>query len=140
VHGDYQSALDDFERRFGAATHEEVAYRHPSSTRDRTPPSGETAAKPTVVARVNGGRWIVDCPFCHGAERANFTTGLFFCCECRNGPVGNAFLKVAIPKEAERAAIAEALLVRPDWRTRNWRPHETIRDLHAENRAHGVAG
>lgn len=83
-----------------------------------------------IAARVNHGRWIVECPQdrCGGAQLASQIDLRFVCVECGAGPY-----KVVWPKT--RAAIEEALEPRPE-ANRNWHPGETVKDLHAENAGH----
>jgi hypothetical protein len=132
--------IDHFERRFAGMTHEQVAASYPSSWRDFTLPTGKTAKKPVIDAYVDGSRWVADCPnpLCTGAEVVNFETGLFFCCECRNAHVNHDYIKVRFPNEDVRQSIEAALLERPDWRVRGWRPTETVAGLKRENKEHGL--
>lgn len=130
----------NFDTRFDGADLRVVAARHPSSMRDRTPPSGQTATGPAVVARVSGSAWIADCPTlgCGGAEYVSFDRPVFFCCECRNQAAGNDYLPVVVPKPEKRTEIEAILDARPAPSTRHWYPHETVAQLRAENRAHGI--
>lgn len=134
------AVIDTFELRYPGLTHAQVAAANPSSTRDTTPPSGATCSV-TVDAYVNGSRWVCSCPdlACGGAERVSFLSGVMFCCECRNAANGNDYIQVAVPDADTREGIESALLVRPDWRTRNWQPGESIQDLLDENAAMGVS-
>lgn len=94
----------------------ETAYRRP-----------EPGARGRVQARVNHGRWIVDCPACPSAVLAGVT---FRCAECGYGPA-----PVAWPEEA---ALIEAALAPRLLENRNWLPGETVFDLERENALHGV--
>ncbi len=132
--------IDTFELRFPGMTHAQVAALNPSPTRSVMPPTGATAGEPTVTAFVDGSRWIARCPFCAGAERVNFDTGLFFCCGCRNEQAGHAYLRVVLPAKGDREKIEKALLKRPDWQVRAWLPDETVVDLERQNKQHGVVG
>jgi len=113
------------------------AFANPSSTGDRTLPSGNTRKSPAVVAYVNQGRWVTDCPAegCTGAELVNLDAPLFFCCECRNETWGHDLLPIALPPAGKRGEIEAYLLARPHDVNRNWLAHETVADLRDENRA-----
>lgn len=87
-----------------------------------------------VMARVDHGRWLTDCPNsprCPGAERVR-TNVSFVCGLCNAGP-----LWVVFP--SNRAEIEVELMRRSDVANRNWRPGEPIDDLRLENSEHGVA-
>ena len=90
-----------------------------------------------VAAHVNHGRWIVECPDCHGAQFACPDDRRFMCNYCANAMVGGMWRPVTWPKN--RAAIEEALMARKLPNHRNWFPHESAADLRAENKMHGVA-
>lgn len=83
---------------------------------------------------VNDGRWIAECPDCHGAQLACRTDHRFLCNECGNIVVGNKWRRVVWPLEAD---AIEAALSRRLRANQNWYPWETIEDLLAENAAHG---
>lgn len=97
------------------ATSRGFAY-HPS-------PRGE------VAARVNHGRWLADCPYCHGAELVRVGEP-FFCLSCGMKENGGHVMAVRFPDDAE--AIECALKSRP-LENQNWEPSETIEMLLAEN-------
>lgn len=87
-----------------------------------------------VAARVNHGRWIVDCPDCPNAQLLRHGQGWsteFRCGNCGSGPHD-----VDLPDD--RSAIDTALGLRPEV-NRNWSPGETVEDLQVENTEHGVA-
>jgi hypothetical protein len=86
----------------------------------------------TVEARVEHGRWLVDCPVdgCAGAQLASDSDRRFVCVECAAGP-----FEVEWP--LDRDEIEAALNVRPA-PNRNWLPGETVADLLAENAERGV--
>lgn len=134
-------SLVDWEAKFGARTLEDNAFRFPSSTGDRTLPAPGVDLSIEATARVNAGRWIADCPFgCGGAEYVDLSNQLFFCCECRNAPVGNAPVRVALAAKDELSTIEASLLERPDPRTRNWTPSEDVSALQIENLDMGIGG
>lgn len=84
-----------------------------------------------LQARINHGRWVVDCE-CNGAEFA-FESGIFMCQSCHNLIHGHQYRTYIFPKN--RKAIEAALLQRPTNR-RNWQPGEPVAQLKAENEAH----
>jgi hypothetical protein len=86
-----------------------------------------------LLPRVEWGRWLVDCPFCPGAQLAGPTSAVFFCCDCANAEVGGSFVRVGWPPDEDLAAIEAALLARPNPQHRNWSFNETIGALLAEN-------
>lgn len=83
-----------------------------------------------AYAEVNHGRWIVNCPVCPNAFLESLAPD-----ECPNC---HTAIQVIAPSEKDRMKIGEALMRRPDETTRNWAPHESVKDLIAENIAHGV--
>jgi hypothetical protein len=114
-----------------------MAPGHHGFSGDQTPPMPGLAMEPPAHAEVNHGRWIARCPFgCGGAEMVDFERPTFFCCECRNMPTFNRPVPVIIPKN--RAKIEAALLKRPEYPTRNWKPGETVADLERENAERGL--
>ena len=94
-------------------------------------PQGGISDTPPVKARVNHGRWVVDCE-CNGAVLA-FEEGIFMCQSCFNAGHKHQYRRHIFPKG--RRAIETALLQRPEV-NRNWYPGETIIKLKAENEAH----
>ncbi len=94
------------------------------------PQSGVNDVAP-VKARVNHGRWIVDCE-CKGAEFA-FNEGLFICQSCYNAGHKHQYRRLIFPKA--RKAIEMVLIQRPE-PNRNWSPGEPVAKLYAENTAH----
>ena len=95
-----------------------------------------------VQARVNHGRWLVDCPGCNSALVIDLDEPVYMCVECGNSANGGAWLQVTLPRN--RRAIEAELLKRPfgrnpaDAPTRNWEPGETVADLRHENAEHGI--
>lgn len=98
-------------------------------------------------ARFNWSRWLVDCGFClsglepgrhlydkHGVlVRYSIEWGdeVMTCWDC-----GMVTEGVAWP--VDPLGIETLLLMRPDEKTRNWFPGETLDDLLQENIAHGI--
>lgn len=76
------------------------------------------------------GKWVGPCA-CGNWPAAHRGWSVAHCYEC-----GAVFRHLIVPPDAD--AIERALMTRPDRRHRNWRPPETLEDLYAENRAHGV--
>jgi hypothetical protein len=134
--------LIDFDSRFPNRDIVAHAYKHPSSTGDRTMPKpGLVLGGPVAVARVNQGRWIADCPTaaCGGAEFVSLSEQHgFFCCECRNAATDNVCIPVVLPDEKTIGQVAAYLCARPAPATRNWHPDEPVKQLQQENREHGI--
>lgn len=100
-----------------------------------------TIVASSVPARINQGRWVVDCPAgCGGALCVSAATPLFICIYCGSAENGGRWYAVAFPAPATRTAIEDALLARPaddGWRAhlRNWELGETVADLLRQNQA-----
>ena len=96
-----------------------------------------------VAARINHGRWLVDCSGCNSALVVDLGQLVFMCVECGNDHNGGKWLRVTVP--ANREAIETELLKRP-WSgrnpasavNRNWEPGETVAMLKNENTEHGI--
>ena len=94
-----------------------------------------------VVAYINHGRWVAECPDCAGAQIVSEKERRFWCVSCGNAAINFAWRHVRLPRDRE--GIEAVLVVRPAARsdkavTRNWTPGETIEDLEQENVTHGV--
>jgi ribosomal protein L37AE/L43A len=107
----------------------------PDPTEDNT--SGE------VAARINHGRWLVDCAGCNSALVIDLGQPVFMCVECGNNHNGGKWFNVTVP--TNRAAIETELLKRPwngrnpaDAKNRNWEPGTTVATLKKENTDHGI--
>lgn len=85
-----------------------------------------------VKAYVNHGRWVVECPDCHGAQLACKTDRRFMCHCCGNQYVGGRWRAVVWPSERQVAAIEKLLVARPDEVNRNW-VGESFAKLKQEN-------
>ena len=91
----------------------------------------------TVQARINHGRWIVDCPTpgCNSAMLASLKERRYACPDC-----GKGWWRVVFPDR--RVDIEDLLLRRPLIAqlpsSRNWEVAETVADLERENRERGV--
>jgi ribosomal protein L37AE/L43A len=107
------------------------------------PTAGNTSGE--VAARINHGRWLVDCSGCNSALVIDLAQLVFMCVECGNNHNGGKWLAVTVP--ANREAIEAELLKRP-WSgrnpasaiNRNWEPGETVAMLRQENIDHGIGG
>src|SRR5690242_1060929 len=98
--------------------------------RQAIPLPKDTDTSTPCYAEVNHGRWIVNCPFCAGAELADPDDRRFFCLSCYNASVDGKWLTVSWP--AERKEIEAELLERPKAENVNWSPGETVASLRAE--------
>lgn len=94
-------------------------------------------------AYYNHGRWVVHCPrmTCNAATLVTPGKRRVKCaCRddivCEHGEPCGQVIDAELPRT--HAAIVRTLALRKDVATRNWYPHETLRDLKAENIAHGV--
>jgi len=88
-----------------------------------------------LKVELNHGRWVVECPDCHGAQLACFDDHRFMCNECGNVAVGNLWRAIEWP--ANRAAIEDAVIGRPE-ANQNWLPVETVADLQRQSAAYGL--
>jgi len=98
-----------------------------------------------VAARINHGRWLVDCPGCNSALVIDLSEPVFMCVECANAGNEGKWFAVTVP--TNRKAIETELLKRPwngrnpaDAKNRNWEPGETVAMLEQENTDHGIGG
>ena len=105
------------------------------------PTAGNTAGE--VAARINHGRWLVDCPGCNSALVVDLGQPVFMCVECGNAGNEGKWFAVTVPDN--RKAIEDVLLKRPmngrnpaDAKNRNWEPGETVAALKQENIDHGI--
>lgn len=89
---------------------------------------------PPLVAYVNHGRWLVDCPCGSGA----YVDPMAEVARCAGQGCG-LVSRVLLPPVSDRSEIERLLLARRRPPERNWRHPETIDDLRRENEAHGVA-
>jgi len=105
------------------------------------PTEANTAGE--VAARINHGRWIVDCGGCNSALVVDLGQPVFMCVECGNAANDGKWFNVTVP--TDRAAIEIELLKRPmngrnpaSAVNRNWEPGETVAALKQENTDHGI--
>ena len=97
----------------------------------------------TVAARINHGRWLVDCGGCNSALVVDLSQPVFMCVECGNAANDGKWFKVTVP--SNRKAIEAELLKRPmngrnpaEAVNRNWEPGETVAALKKENTDHDI--
>lgn len=86
-----------------------------------------------ILARVEHGRWLVDCPFCASAQFACRDDPRFFCVACLNEQAGALWIRVLWPPDPQ--AIEDVLRSRLTVNA-NWHPSESVADLVAENVEH----
>ena len=117
----------------------------------------------TLIAYINHGRYMVDCPKCGNAHVVERSADTLVCPACWTGLRAQKFITdsygalISVPHvelifetrqqaqaagdeyliEYPPAEIMDVLRVRPI-QNMNWVPGETIEDLHAENVAHGL--
>jgi hypothetical protein len=89
---------------------------------------------PPLIARVDHGRWVVDCP-CGSSSMVWTDNPLLWCMSCGNADVNHRWRRVSIPGPEIRDQIEELLMVRPK-ENRIWNPNESIEDLRRENEEH----
>ena len=95
---------------------------------------GKTVSEPQAIARVERGKWIADCPFgCGQAQVVSEADHFFLCNSCINEQVGGAIIPCYWPLDEIKSLIEEALLVRPDFSSRNWHVPESVKNLRDEN-------
>ena len=117
-----------------------------------TPFTGMILGGP-ILARVDFGRWIADCPECGGAEYVDPQEAIFYCFNCGNRPNSGHARPVVFPPEDERQEIERlllargvddrrgrnrierALMARPAPLPRSWSPGERAEDLRRQNEA-----
>ena len=120
----------DGRRVFGCSLEQWAEGRAPGSRRGLlpklarehgfvVPPLTRVAQGEVVVARIDYGRWIADCP-CGGAEMI-WLEGPWqiWCATCGNVDIGGQWRAVAVPEN--HAEISAELASKP-WREQQWRP------------------
>jgi len=87
-----------------------------------------TVSEVTVLARIDSGRWLADCPAgCGGAEMVSAADPVFLCIACGSG---DQWWPVTFP--SNRAAIEAEIAKRADVNGWAWTPGETVAQLRAE--------
>lgn len=99
------------------------------------PPATDLADALPLLARVDHGRWLVDCDTCKSAEAIWYDAPMMFCRSCRNPSTHGMWRKVALPKE--RNDIIAILNLRPT-QHQNWSPGDTLEELRADNELHQI--
>ena len=102
------------------------------------PPPVPLTPLPQYEARVNWGRWIIDCPHCGSALDVTPSDTTAICVDC-----STEWFEVVFPSAQQKQAIERALLKRPGNRAKvfknsNWVPGETVDKLEAENKEQGI--
>ena len=96
----------------------------------------------SIIAVVNQGRWIAECPEgCRNAIVVSQVEPYYICTDCGSEGNGGSWYAVVFPRS--KAAIEAELLKRParksfEAETRNWLPGETLTAIRRENRDQGV--
>ena len=120
-------------------------FRHPYLVqvahwaKDVGPVPGTAAVQGEVLAYVNHGRWVAQCPDCRSALVCSREHPLFFCTNCGNASNGRKWKAVIYP--ANRDEIESVLLDRIAAHpykavTRNWDAVESVADLRRQNQDH----
>lgn len=78
-----------------------------------------------LVAYVNEGRWLVDCPRCNNGIPVSPDWSIAGCRAC-----GRVYSAVVFPSEFH---IIEALLHERDFEHQQWKPGESVKALRDEN-------
>ena len=98
-----------------------------------------------LKARINHGRWIVDCPICNSAEYVFEGKHLLLCQNCMNDGT-DLFREVTLPANIDKIEAIlnkrqakEYIAGRPNYPNRNWEPGQTLDDLEKENKENGVS-
>lgn len=91
-----------------------------------------------VVAHVNHGRWLVECPLCGEAQYAGYEDRRFLCISCYRLGDHQRWRPITWPTEGE-VVTAEALLRPRPRRRRNWHPaRQPLDHLARENAVRGL--
>ena len=107
-----------------------------------TPPQFE-APRGHVLAHINHGRWIADCPLCPPRKRVSMRISkadpIFWCIGCRMKKNGGVPMEVVLPKDKTLREIETILLMRDELENRNWNLTERVSQLAEQNIANGAA-
>lgn len=101
-------------------------------------PEAVALGTPPLLPFVNDSRWLVQCPTCGNSQLSSPEFDRFFCESCLNRSVDGQWLRVEWPTPEAAEAIDAALLARPHFHNRNWRPDESVGVLLAENHLAGL--
>lgn len=91
------------------------------------------APQAAITVYINYGRWIAECPDCHGAQLACRTDKRFLCNDCANIAIGNLWRPVIWPADSD---VIEDVLTRRPVENQNWDPWQTVEDLQIETAVH----
>jgi hypothetical protein len=123
--------LSDFHSaRRGMSLNESFVMSMVAARRGSIQPPKSSLSIIVVPVEANHGRWLINCPFCRGAEPADPNDPRFFCLSCGNVKALGEWLQVRWPLAKEK--IEAVLLARPE-EHQNWKEGETVDDLQAEN-------
>jgi hypothetical protein len=106
----------------GTTTYADYVLRHAMACRQLG--SQAKSHSETLVAYVNDGRWVGDCPVCNSGMSLHRDWPDGRCLGC-----GAIFVSVRWPDKFD--GIEDELAKRPKL-NQNWLPHESIEDLQAE--------
>tara|TARA_Y100000310_G_scaffold233219_1_gene236074 strand:+ start:1926 stop:2354 length:429 start_codon:yes stop_codon:yes gene_type:complete len=97
-----------------------------------------------LKARINYGKWIVDCPWCKSAEFVFMDNPIFLCRNCWNNAT-TEYIKVSLPKNINAIEAVLEKREKFNWEAgrkvymnRNWEPGETVAFLEKENKDNGI--
>lgn len=107
-------------------------------TQRRPLPAVPPGPLPRYEARINWGRWIVDCPHCNSGLNVTTTDTTAICLDC-----GTEWFEVVFPPAARKRDIERRLLKRPGNAAKifphsNWYPGESVASLDRENLRMGI--
>lgn len=125
-------------RLYGVRTPEQWAELHAAAIRERGDAGLIDVGRPfqshaAVMARIDGGEWLIDCACGAGAALEPAWGGVARCFAC-----GAVHANVILPTEADRLNIEHVVAARPHAKNRWWSPGETLLDLALENAERGV--
>jgi hypothetical protein len=88
-----------------------------------------------AYASINGGRWVVTCPFpgCHSAQLASFLDRRFFCVECNSQAVSGQWVEVVWPDKPNEV---EQWVVHRPAEAQHWLPGETQEMIIQQDKEH----
>lgn len=98
-------------------------------------PVVDVAVPGVAYAEANWSRWVARCPagLCTNAVQVQRWQPRFVC-----DGAGGCGWTTELVWPADPEAVEVLLAMRPDAKTRNWVPGETLNDLLADNTTHGV--
>lgn len=128
-----RSLLIDAQALYMVPTPAALAIKFAQKMRQRGTPV--RASDEVLVARVDHGRWLADCPACNAGIALTPGVAEAF---CFGAGCAHHFTNIVWPSDEAIDEIERTLRARPKVPTRNWWPTETVHALRAENRAHGL--